>query len=264
MIYQQYGIYFQTDRQNVRLPVNPSEVSVKYDGDSTSYNLIDLGEVIIPRNPKLATVEINSFFPRNSFLAGTAMDSWYQPAFYVEFFQMLQRKKTVFQFIINRFDGDSLDGLFDSSFKAIITSFEVTDKGGESGDVYFSLTVSEYRNTEPQKVEVISIDINNDVTYLAQTKQREVPNDEIVVGDPVTVTGPVYQTDDEDETAYQTSRRAVTNYAAKVGRVLPPSLTPQLNRIYLVGLGWVQRTDCIKGNVNNTIQRVGINNNGNS
>lgn len=257
-----FGVYFNTTqsngtvKQSVRLPMNPQELTVSYAGDNTTYNLISLGEVIIPRNPKLATVELSSFFPRNSFIDGTVSDSWYKPEFYVEFFTQLQKKKTVFDFIINRYDVD--EHMFDTSFKAVIQDFEITDRGGESGDIYFKITVSEYRDTAPQMVEVISEDESNDVTYLAETKQRNVDDDEIVVGDMVTVSGPVFQTDDELATAYASSRVFVNDVRAVVNRVLPPDARESFNRVYIGGLGWVQKSDCIKGNVGNSIQRLNI------
>ena len=249
-----FGIYFHTSKQTVRLPMNPNELSIRYDGDNTNYTLISLGETVIPRNPKLATVDINSFFPRNSFMTGTASDSWYKPEFYVDFFRMLQRNKVVFLFIINRYDVDQ--PTFDTSFKAVISSFEITDRGGESGDVYFSLSIQEYRNTEPQSVEVASIDSDNDTTYLVKTKQREVDNAEIVVGDMVTVSGPAFETDDQLTTALAYTKRFLTRANGIVQRVLPPSAQPEMSRVLVEGLGWVNKADCVKANTQNTAVRL--------
>ena len=83
--FQRFGIYFN----QIKLPVNPSELTVSYEGESTTYNMIDKGDVIIPRNMKLATVEISSFFPRNSYIAGTVSDAWFTPEGYVKFFKAL-------------------------------------------------------------------------------------------------------------------------------------------------------------------------------
>ena len=251
---QSFGIYFDSGKQKVRLPVNPSELTVQYEGDNTNYNLVSLGEVVIPRNPKLPIVSIDSFFPRNSYITGTVSDKWYKPEFYVEFFTKLLRQKSIFRFIINRYDGNEV--MFDTNFKAVLSGFEITDKGGESGDIYFKLSVQEYRNTEPQSVEMIGEDTEKSVTYLAQTKQREISNDEIVVGDMVTVSGPVYETDDQSAVDYATSRRHVTNLKSVITRVLPPSLIPAYNRVYISGVGWVQKSDCVKGNIDNTQQRL--------
>lgn len=249
-----FGIYFHTSKQTVRLPMNPNELTIRYDGDNTTYNLISLGEAVIPRNPKLATVDISSFFPRNSYMAGTSTDAWYKPEFYVDFFRMLQRNKVVFQFIVNRYDVD--EPTFDTSFKAVIASFEITDRGGESGDVYFTISVQEYRNTEPQSVEKADVDTENDTTYLVKTKQREVDNSEIVVGDMVTVSGPSYETDSQLSSAISMTKSYVTRVTGKVTRVLPPSAQPELSRVLVSGVGWVNKADCVKSNIQNTAIRL--------
>ena len=238
--FQRFGIYFN----QIQLPVNPSELTVSYEGESTTYNMIDKGDVIIPRNTKLATVEISSFFPRNSYISGVVQDSWYTPEGYVKFFRALLEQKIVFHFIINRWDCE--DEMFDTEFDAVITSFKITDKGGESGDIYYTIAVSEYRSIQPQKVDVISVDEENDTTYLAITEERKVPTDEIVVGDFVTVSGPCYETDDQTDRDVAMFESHLTNVRGQVGRVLPPSMVPGLDRIYLQGIGWVRKGDCIK------------------
>lgn len=262
---QYFGIWFDLGKgkDKIRLPMNPSELTVQYDGDNTNYNLIGLGETVIPRIQKLAVVSIISFFPANRYIAGTVSNvvyegrvqsARYEPQTYIEFFQRLQRKKQVFQFIINRYD--SSQPMFDTSFPAVITNFSITDRGGESGDVYFQLDVQEYRDTTPQSVEMKDVDLENDTTYLVATKQRSVDEDEFIVGDMVTVSGPVYDTDDQAVAAYANSRKLVTNVRGVVARVLPPDLREEYNRVYIEGLGWVQKTDCIKGNIDNSVRRL--------
>lgn len=252
--HQRYGIYIKTDRQSIQFPVNPQELSVTYGGDNTNYNIIGKGEVIIPRRPKLATVEVSSFFPRNSYMSGTVADSWYKPEDYVRFIKTLQERRQVFQFIVNRWDSDS--PMFDSSFSAVVQDFTITDRGGESGDVYFTLTVSEYRDTMPQRVEKVSEDAATNTTKLTVIDIRSVPQDEIVVGDMVTVSGPVFERDDQLEQAIDRTKNIASNVSGTVGRVLPPSLAKGFNRVYISGLGWVEKTDCVKGNIRNNANKA--------
>lgn len=266
MEFQKYGIYFNSNQYtndpqigltalSIRLPVNPTEVTITMSGESTSYNLINKGEVIIPRNTKLRTVEFSSFFPRNSYMSGTVGDSWYKPEGYVRFFTSLLDEKVVFRLVINRWDVDT--EMFDTSFDAIITGFTITDKGGEPGDIYYTLTISEYRDTKPQETEVISEDKESDTTYLVVKTERDVPVNEIVVGDMVTVSGPCYETDDQELRKSARAEDMLTNVKGVVGRVLPPSLVPGLDRVYLTGVGWVRKTDCIKGLSDNNASRFG-------
>ncbi len=263
---QYFSIWFDLgkNRDKIKLPVNPPEISVEYGGDNTNYNLVGLGETVIPRTPKLANVKISSFFPAaDRFIAGTTSNIVYEgrlqsvrydPKTYIEFIHRLQRERKVFRLIINRYDADK--PMFDTSFDAVISNFIITDKGGESGDVYFDVEIQEYRNTAPQRVEVKYIDEESDTTYLVATKQRSIDDDEFVVGDLVVASGPVYETDDQSITAYATSRAILTRTRGVVGRVLPPNKKKEFDRIYLNGIGWVQKTDCVKGNVSNNINRL--------
>lgn len=255
MEFQRYGIYFNSNQYvndpqlgltalSIRLPVNPSEVTVNHVAETTNYNMIDKGEVIIPRNTKLRTVEISSFFPRNSYMSGTVSNAWYTPEGYVKFFTSLLNERIIFRLIINRWDVD--EEMFDTSFDAIVTSFSITDKGGEPGDIYFSLSISEYRDTKPQEIEVIEEDTENDTTYLAITNERDVPVNEIVVGDMVTVSGPCYETDDQSSWESAKMESTLMNVRGQVGRILPPSLVPGFDRIFLNGIGWVRKSDCLK------------------
>lgn len=249
-----FGIYIKTDKQTIQLPVNPQELSVTYGGDNTNYNVIGKGEIVIPRRPKLATVEISSFFPRNSYIVGTVSDTWYKPEDYVRFVKTLQERRQIFRFIVNRWDAGV--PMFDSSFDAVVQDFTVTDKGGESGDVYFTLTVSEYRDTTPQRVEVVSEDLAADKTTLTVVDLRTVPQDEIVVGDAVTVSGPIFETDDQPEIMVDKTKSVVANVTGIVGRILPPSLLPEQNRVYIPGIGWARKADCMKGNARNTANKA--------
>ena len=263
---QYFSIWFDLgkNQEKIKLPVNPPEISVIYDGENTTYNLIGLGETVVPRLPKLATVKISSFFPAaERFIAGTTSNIVYEgriqsvryaPQTYIELIHKLQRERRTFQLIINRFDNDK--PMFDTTFEAVVTNFLITDKGGESGDVYFELEIQEYRNTAPQRVEVRNVDDNTDTTYLVATKQRSVDSDEFVVGDLVVASGPVYETDDQPVKAYATSRTILTRTRATVGRILPPNKQTEFDRIYLTGIGWVQKSDCIKGNIDNSVKRL--------
>lgn len=249
-----YGVYFIANGQRVRLPVNPQEVSVVYGGENTNYNLAGVGEVVIPRLPKLATIEIESYFPRNAYTAATVGNSWYKPEVYVDFFTKLQRQKIVFQFVINRYDGEKK--MFNTSIYAVISDFKITDKGGESGDVYFAVSVQEYRNTAPKKVEVISVDADSDMTKLAQTEQRLIDAQEIVVGDVVTVTGQIFEKAEQTEQAARTARKYLNQSRQVVARVLPPDTRAQLHKVYISGVGWVDKGSCVKANAGNIVNRV--------
>ena len=256
-VYNKFGVYFNTaeGNQTIRLPVNPTELTIAYEGETSTYNLIGTGEVIVPRLPKLATVSISSFFPRQEYAPYLSEDSLYSASDYVSFFRSLMETKAVFLFIVNRYDDDK--PMFDTSFKAILTSFRITDKGGEPGDIYFEMTVSEYRDTKPERVTVMKKDDATSTTYLVKEKQRDVSPTEFVVGEKVVVNGPIYLEPNSIVPVQASSEiGSVTNMVGEILRLLPPSANPLDARMYVKGIGWVQKADCIKQNVQRTVNSI--------
>jgi hypothetical protein len=83
-----------------------------------------------------------------------------------------------------------------------------------------------------------------------------VDNSELVVGDIVSVSGPAFETDDQLTSALAMTKRILTRANGVVMRVLPPSAQPELSRVLVDGIGWVNRADCTKANVQNTEVRL--------
>ena len=46
--------------------------------------------------------------------------------------------------------------LFDTNLRCIVSEFEITDKGGEPGDIYYSIKLREYRDYSPRTVSIIT------------------------------------------------------------------------------------------------------------
>lgn len=252
----EYSITIKTTKQSVTLPVNPTEVTIGLEGEQSTYNLIGIGEVIIPRRRKLINLSISSFFPRMEYLPLTVGDAWYKPQDYVTFFDSLLTNCTVFRVIIDRYEVTT--GFNPKSFNAILKSFSTTDKGGEPGDVYYEIQLSEYRDTAPQSVEKIGE--NEETAVLTVKTNRTVPEDEFCVGDPIIINGPVYETDDEPEKVIDkktTQGVSIANHVnATITRILPPSMLPGYDRVFVREVGWVSKLSCTKTNIQNTIERT--------
>jgi hypothetical protein len=150
----QYGLYLSKNGTTVRLPVNPAEYIIGYQGDNEHSNVLALGEIVIPREPKLAVISFESFFP------GKQADPYVQtaggfqePEFYITLIKGYMADKEPVRFIANRYYEDG-SAIFDTNIEIIVEDFQVTEKGGETGDFYYSITLSEYRPYEAKKVEL--------------------------------------------------------------------------------------------------------------
>lgn len=131
------------------IPVNPEEISIKYPSDNKDYDVIGIGQVVVPRKPALKEISWESFFPASTSDPYVDADA-YDPEEYVDWFENAMKKNQKVRLIITR------DRLYDTNIRCIVSDFETTDKGGEPGDMYYSVTLWEYRDYSPETVSIIT------------------------------------------------------------------------------------------------------------
>lgn len=142
-------IYIKFGSRKVVIPVNPEEITIKYPSDNKDYDVIGVGQVVIPRKPGLKEISWEGFFPANTsepYVDAAA----YDPEEYVDWFERAMKKQQKVRLIITR------SKLYNTNIRCIVSEFETTDKGGEPGDMYYSLTLREYRDYSPQMVSIIN------------------------------------------------------------------------------------------------------------
>ena len=255
------------DFELLDLPVNPSEVTITYPANPTNYDVEGVGDVVIPRIPKLANVTFDSFFPRERiFTTGINSESWHTPEWYVNFFKNLQKSGEPFELTIvrgsdyyyakNDWSGDAAyfsmaqSNYFDTTFeKAVLLDISITDKGGEPGDIYYSMTISEYRDASPKTMaELANViydeDGNIETEEMVPVVNRPPQTGAIVPDRSVQVSGDVYEKEETTKEEWQMSRAQANRINRVVTRVLPPSVSGTLHSIYINGLGWVDKKNC--------------------
>lgn len=150
-----YRIYFSRGGVVLPLPVNPGELPQERDTDHGSYDLLGVGGILVPRTPKQRVVTISSYFPGAESPSGTLAGRWIAPAVYMDFFQSAMDAKEPVLYTPVRVYESGIPFLGpDLGFKALVTSFHVREKGGETGDFYYDLTLTEYRDYSPRRVQV--------------------------------------------------------------------------------------------------------------
>lgn len=258
----QYRIWFNAaGYQEFELPVNPQEVSISYPANPTNYDVEGVGEIIIPRLPKLSTVTFESFFPREKmFQPMINSGSWYTPEWYVSFFRNMQKTGKPFELtIIRGYDEyEAIDAnnsitidetmYFNTVFdKAVILDFTITDRGGEPGDIYFNMAISEYRDASPQSLAEISKEVRDDEGLVYMQERVICPNRPPQVGDitvdtTVRINGQAY--DDPEEVKEENAKNVISQIERRVARILPPDVANTMHSIYVAELGWVNKKDC--------------------
>lgn len=144
-----YRIYFSRDSTVLPLPVNPEKLPQSKANANSEYNIIGLGPVIVPRTPKGREVSFSGLLPGRRYPGMTAA-VFFPPSVYLHFFQSAMDEKAPIVYTPVRFheNGQPFTGE-DLGFECLVTAFKAEERGGETGDFYYDLTLNEYRDYSP-------------------------------------------------------------------------------------------------------------------
>ena len=228
----QYGLYLSQNGQTLQIPVNPEKYPVEKGNDNSEYNVLGIGPIMIPRIPKLQVISWDGLLP------GRASDGYLRsastflpPKTYIDFLTGAMDSLKPVQFIANRYFEDG-QTIFDTNLDMLVTSFTYEERGGETGDFYYSIELTEYRDYTPQ-----TITIQQTATQSAATaqKQRSVPAGELTVGCTVIANGKYWYTSYGDEPFGSCS-----NKRCKVSRIVTSDPTrPYPIHITTESGGWL-------------------------
>ncbi len=216
-----YGIYFQKQGETAYLlPVNPETLPVARTAENGEYNIVGVGPIMIPRLPNQRKVTIESFFPGRPFsgmLQGQR--GFVPPADYIRFFAdiMKNRERIVYQPVRYYENGEAFSGGDVEGFECLVTEFNTEERGGETGDFYYTLEITEYRDYSPQELRLQKT-ASSAAIVVTPEPIRAVPEGEIVVGSICTCNGRYYST------SYQNSPYGNGNgRRVKVSRIVDKS-----------------------------------------
>lgn len=210
-----YGIYFTWNGQVLALPVLPQELVVEADHNHLACTSLGVGPMLVPRIPKQKVITLSSYFPAES-----------DPGGYQYFFRWAMEQGEPLLFIRT----PMLTG--ETGLEVLVTRFDTQERGGEPGDVYYTLELTEYRSDAPG---VLSAAADGGAGQL--TPGRDVPKGTISVGALCRVTGRWWATS-YGEAPYGSSDGATV----KVSRVVDGARPCPIHITTTAGgpLGWVK------------------------
>jgi hypothetical protein len=185
-----YGLYLAREGTVVRLPVNPETYKISRDNDNGEYNVLGVGPIMIPRTPKLKAAEWSGLFPgRPDFGAVLTTGQFQPPKFYIDFLQSAMEEKARLRFVANRYLEDGTP-IFDTNMEVLVTSFHTEERGGETGDFYYELGLTEYRDYSAKTVKLQQE--KGKPAEASSEETRDIPAGQLTVGMDVTVNGNYY------------------------------------------------------------------------
>lgn len=165
-----------------QLPVNPSELKIKRQGNNKTYEIVKLGEINLINQMKLQTLTIESFLPATSDGPYVLTKGKFEkPAFYIELFNKIRNAQEPCRLVISDMN---------FNMQVSIENFEQSLKGGDD-DTYYTLELKEYK---PFSAKVVTIKTSTDSTTGTTTATASTPATQrtktgFAIGDTVVVSG---------------------------------------------------------------------------
>lgn len=185
-----YGLYLAREGTVIRLPVNPESYKISRDNDNGEYNVLGVGPIMIPRTPKLREASWSGLFPGRSDYGAVVTSGQFQPPkFYIDFLQAAMDEKARLRFVANRYLEDGTP-IFDTNMEVLVTSFHTEERGGETGDFYYELGLTEYRDYSAKTVTLRQEP--GKPAEASSEETRDIPAGQLTVGMDVTVNGNYY------------------------------------------------------------------------
>ena len=239
-----YTLYFKINNNYAQLPVNPEEYVIGKKGSNERYRVLELGNIVIPRGSEPITISWEGIFPYNlnDFPLVKYSGNYLGPEYFIKHLYKAMDEVTPIRFIANRYMEDG-SAIFDTNIMVVVENFEAKEKGGETGDFYYSIELAEFQDSTPR---VYKKDNSQDNKYLLEP-QRPTNNPPITVGSNVLVNGTVYVHNSVDW-----ALKHVTNAYAEVIRIESKADNPDAlftHYIRLDGItpdyGWVNENQLI-------------------
>lgn len=141
-------IILEYDGGSIRFPINPDKLKEDISSESLTEKISGIGEVSIPQTPSLRQISFSSFFWK-------AKDS-IDPSRYVEWLKRWQRSKKPAHLTVSKIGWDMM---------VTCENFSNWTNAGEEDDIYFELSLKEYREYSAHKVTVLNGKIMDDATF---------------------------------------------------------------------------------------------------
>lgn len=255
-----YGLFFARDGQVIRMPVNPEKVNVSKDNENDDYNVLALGPIMVPRIPALKVISWDGLFPgRPDDPFVVTPNEFREPEFYIQFFESAMNDRVPVIYTPVRYYEDGTAYMTsETGMPVLVTSFEYEERGAETGDFYYSLEITEYRDYTPRVLQQQAdgtVVLTGGVQTATVSQPRSIAPGQLYVGAAVKVTGPAYGGNGiGNDGKGEPPSSQMSGFIGTVSRIVTEDpLTPYPVMIRDANnnfVGWVKAEDCQVVNTN--------------
>ncbi|WP_128896322.1 LysM peptidoglycan-binding domain-containing protein [Longirhabdus pacifica] len=144
----QFWLSYNNEAETFQLPVNPQNISISSGHNFNDVQVSKLGEFTIIGEEQLKQYDFSSFFPKDYQPMYCEYDGFPEPWQAVKKIEEWQKSGNPVSFKIT-----SHDETQKVNTAATIRSFNYEEKAGSPGDIYFTISLKEFKFLEFQKVE---------------------------------------------------------------------------------------------------------------
>ncbi len=140
-----YAVYFDYNNTTFRLPTNPEEIKVTTSQANTKYEVLKLGQIVIPTHMELMEYSFECELPLKVRSYVFNKNEFMTPIEYLKMFKDWREKMVPIRFMAGRIN--SFDDLMRDHINklVLIDELSITERAGEEGDKYVSFKLIEYR-----------------------------------------------------------------------------------------------------------------------
>lgn len=142
------------------IPINPQVMRISQSSDLYTNNLIGLGDIVKSKIPKLREWSWEGLLMRDVFDPLNNMGSILPPGSYIKMWEQIQVEGSPFNFAYISMNA-AIQFIKQTNTLALIKDFSWEERGGEPGDIYYNITITEYRNVTYSKISEFPSDKNN-------------------------------------------------------------------------------------------------------
>lgn len=165
-----YAVFFDYENATNRLPTNPESVTISSTQAHEKFNILKLGEVVVPTHEELKTYSFECEFPKEKMNYTQTNNDFKSADFYIALFDKIRSDKKPVRFIASNGITEDINTL------VLIEELEITERAGEEGDKYITFDLVEYREFKKEKQVVQEVQIGSSTVLVVKETPKEETN----------------------------------------------------------------------------------------
>lgn len=161
--------YFYLDK--LLLPIAPSKLQIKINGQNKTLTLINDGEINILKKAKLTNVDFDVLIPQVKYPFAIYKDGFHDVLYYLDKLEALKSGQEPFQFIVTRTLPNG-KMLFGTNMKVSLEDYKINEDSKNGLDLMISINLKQYKDYGTKTVNVKISDTTSTVS-IVKTRPAE-------------------------------------------------------------------------------------------